>query len=147
MINLKFEKSRVQDSTLVPLSGWKAVQYADSRNAIQMLRFLLSPKGRKVLQVMSDEFQTVSEIRNLVRLEQSEVSVALQQMRRFDLVLVERVGKYHYYKLDYHRLAHIMDVSSKLAAFYDPDAEDPKEEVPMEETEEIGSLHINGSEI
>lgn len=112
-----------------------------------MLKFLMSPKGVKVLRVMSDDYQTVGEIITKSRIEQSEVSGVLRKMRQFDLVLVERVGKYHYYKLDYHRLAHIMETSSKLAAFYDPDAEDPKEEVPEKVDEEIGSLQINGEEI
>lgn len=146
-MNLKIEKNSIPGGKRVNQTGWKAVKYSDTREAIHMLRFLLSLKGRHLLRVMSDEFQTVSEIRNLTRLEQSEVSVALQQMRRFDLVLVERVGKYHYYKLDYYRLSHIFEITGKLAAFYDPDDSgkpDIEGENPGNTVEEIGILQVKG---
>lgn len=98
------------------------------KDATKMMSFLLNKQTKLVMKRLTGEYQTVTDIwMQKPVTEQSVISQILKGLRRWDLVLVERVGKNRCYKLDMEQIAKINDISKKLAAFYTPDLVDDSE--------------------
>ena len=92
------------------------LDYAKLRRAVLTLR-AINHSLRKQLICMIDEKRkmTVTEIYNALKIEQPVVSQHLGILRKADIVVTDRNGKFIFYSINKKRIAEIADLVEELA--------------------------------
>jgi DNA-binding transcriptional ArsR family regulator len=93
------------------------VNFGTIKRAALTLRAIHHPLRKKLLEVInSKENITVTEIYVKLKLEQSVASQHLALLRRANLVITKREGKYIHYFINQKRMAEIADITAQLAS-------------------------------
>lgn len=107
-----------KDSSVMLKKGKKDVflNYADLRKGVLVLRAVNHRLRQQIINLLSQNDQiTVTDIYVKLRLEQSVASQHLAILRRSNIVMTERRGKYIYYTLNEERLALVAQLVNDLA--------------------------------
>ena len=84
------------------------IDYNEVRKAVLVLRAINHDRRQQIIQLLDEnDKMTVTDIYIKLRLEQSVASQHLAILRRAQVVVTERQGKFIYYSLDKDRLAQI----------------------------------------
>ncbi len=87
------------------------------RKAVLTLRAINHPLRREMIQLLEEKKKlAVTEIYVKLRIEQSVASQHLAILRKADLLITERDGKYIYYTINKARFAEVVDLIQDLAA-------------------------------
>ena len=92
------------------------LDYGNLRRAVLTLRALNHPLRKKmVTMIEAKQKMTVTEIYNILNIEQSVVSQHLAILRRADIVTTTRDGKFIFYGVNKKRIAEITAMVEELA--------------------------------
>lgn len=96
--------------------GQIKLEYSKLRRAVLTLRSLNHPLRKQMLTLMEDKRKiTVTEIYDILKLEQSVASQHLAIMRRAEVVSTNRQGKFIFYSVNKKRIEEVTDLVEKLA--------------------------------
>lgn len=91
------------------------LDYAELRKAVLVLRAINHKLRQRIIALLEEgEQMTVTDIYIKLRLEQSVASQHLAILRRADVVVTDRQGKFIYYSLDKDRLEQISKLVEEL---------------------------------
>ena len=99
-----------KDDFVVLKKGKKEIpiDYNEVRKAVLVLRAINHDRRQQIIQLLEEhDKMTVTDIYIKLRLEQSVASQHLAILRRAQVVVTDRNGKFIYYSLDKERLAQI----------------------------------------
>ncbi len=92
------------------------LDYGNLRRAVLTLRALNHPLRKKMLTMIEEKRKmTVTEIYNILNIEQSVASQHLAILRRADIVTTNREGKFIFYGVNKKRIAEITALVEELA--------------------------------
>ena len=85
------------------------------KKTVLLLRAINHPLRQQMLKLIHEESKiTVTELYDILALEQSVASQHLAILRRAGLVSTKRQGKFIYYSIDYSRMVEVHDFSESI---------------------------------
>jgi DNA-binding transcriptional ArsR family regulator len=92
------------------------LDYGKLRRAVLTLRALYHPLRKKLVTMIEEKRKiTVTEIYNILKIEQSVASQHLAILRRADIVTTKREGKFIFYGVNKKRIAEVTALVEELA--------------------------------
>ncbi|MBP6732464.1 MAG: helix-turn-helix transcriptional regulator [Chitinophagales bacterium] len=92
------------------------LDYGKLKKAVLTLRAINHPLRKKLISLLEDRRKmTVTEIYNLLKIEQSVASQHLAILRRAEIVTTKREGKFIFYGVNKRRIAEITELVEELA--------------------------------
>lgn len=92
------------------------LDYGKLKKAVLTLRAINHPLRKKLISILEDKRKmTVTEIYNLLKIEQSVASQHLAILRRAEIVTTKRQGKFIFYGVNKRRVAEITELVEELA--------------------------------
>lgn len=92
------------------------LDYGNLKRAVLTLRALNHPLRKKLITMIEEKRKiTVTEIYNILKIEQSVASQHLAILRRADIVTTKREGKFIFYGVNKKRIAEVTTLVEELA--------------------------------
>ena len=92
------------------------LDYSKLRRAVLTLRAINHPLRKKMITMLEDKRKmTVTEVYDILKIEQSVASQHLAILRRADIVNTKREGKFIFYSVNKRRIAEVTSLVEELA--------------------------------